>query len=362
MPYRSIGMIKQFVLNGKIFSNEGGSLIAVLVIAVLAAMILQSLAFSTRSTLKSSGRHVSKVSVLNIAEAGKERVIARLRERTLNFTANQNTTVYSNEPFGAGHYTVRCSTSTALDTVTIYSIGTQGVDTIKLRVVAYIQPDVNVNAGIQAAVTARTKVETLGNMVIDGRDYDSTGVLLGTGGVYGIAAGGTVSVGGASTVGGNSTAPQKSALPGVTVQVNIDTNGYPQTPEEVLGLAPGALKDYTISSCPAQVSGLTYCETADNLESGSGILILHNSSGTASFENYHANFKGLIIADEVKHVNAGASVLGAVFLLGKNVGGNCFGNGNSTIHYSSQVIADVLSDALNSGRRTVDIVSWREVN
>jgi hypothetical protein len=347
-------------------SCEGGSLIAVLILAVISMMILQSLAFSTRSALKSSARHASKVSVLNIAEAGKERVIARIRERTLSFSANQNVTVYSNEPFGSGHYTVACSTSLALDTVTIFSIGIQGIDSSKLRVVAYIHPDVNVKGWIKAAVTARTDVSTLGNMEIDGRDYkdtnNNTGALLGTGGVYGVAAGGTVSAGGSSAIGGNFTAPQKPALSGVTVQEFIDTNGYPQTPEEVLGLSPGALDAYWVPSCPEQVSGITYCETADKFLSGSGILIVHNSTVTASFGNYHGHFKGLIIVDEVKHVNGGASVLGAVFLLGRTVGGNCFGNGNAKVHYSSKILDNAVNLIPSSGRRTVDVVSWREVN
>lgn len=358
-------MIKLFKVKCTTFSNKGGSLVAVLVIAVIATMILQSIAFSTRSTLKSSGKHVSKVSVLNIAEAGKERVIAQLRERTLTFSANQNSTIYSDESFGAGKYTVRCSTSTSIDTVIIFSTGVQGADTSKLAIVAYIQPDGNASGWIKAAVTARTDVSTLGNMEIDGRNYrdnNSNFGALDTGGVWGVAAGGTVTAGGSSAIGGNITAPQKPALSGVTVKEFIDTSSYPQTPEEVLGLSPGALDAYKVSSCPAQVSGITYCETADNFVNGSGILIVHNNSGTASFGNYHGHFKGLIIVDEVKHVNGGASVLGAVFLLGRTVGGNCFGNGNSKVHYSAKVLADAFNLIPSSGRRTVNVVSWREVN
>ncbi|HEX2956464.1 MAG TPA: hypothetical protein VHO70_06525 [Chitinispirillaceae bacterium] len=346
-------------------SCEGGSLVAVLVIAVITMMFLQSLTFSTRSALKSSARHVSKVSVLNIAEAGKERVIARIRDRTLNFSANQNITVYSNEPFGAGHYTVRCVTTSALDTVKIYSVGSQGADTSRLEVVAYIQPDVNPKGWIQAAYTSRINVSTLGNIAVDGRDYDSVGMygtLLGTGGVYGVAAGGSVIAGGSSTIGGTTTAPQGTIIPNVTVKEFIDTNGYPQTPGELLGIPQDTLEAHRCTTCPpSDFYGLVYSETPCVF--AGGILIVHNSSGTASLDNYHGHFKGLVIADQVKHFNGGASVLGAVFMLGKTSGGNCDGNGGSRIRYSSRIIDKVLNSLLPSnGRRTVTIVSWREVN
>jgi hypothetical protein len=343
-------------------NNEGATLVTVLVIMVISLMILQSLAFSTRATLKTSGRHISKIASLNIAEAGKEKALADLRARKINLSCNKMVSLYSNEPLGAGKFTVQCSTAVALDTAIIYSIGVQGKDTSKIEVVIYIGPD-NLQRWIKGMVTARTSVSTLGKIEIDGRDYDTSsifGSLLGTGGVYGVAAGGSVSAGGASKIGGNSTAPQQPELPGETVQQNIDTTGYPQTPGELLGIPQDTLEAHKCSTCPpSNYVGLVYSETPCDF--AGGIMIVHNSSGTASLDNYHSHFKGLIIADEVKHFNGGSSVLGAVFMLGKTAGGNCFGNGAAKLHYSSQMLAKVLQYIPSFGRRTVNIVSWREV-
>jgi hypothetical protein len=344
--------------------NEGGTLVAVMVIAVIAAMILQSLAYSTRSTLKASGKHLSKVSSINIAEAGKERVFAELRQRTLNLPCNRMITVYSNESFGSGAYTVRCSTTAAIDTAIIYSIGIKGSDTAKIEVVAYVQPD-SWQRWLKGAVTARTNVSTLGSIEIDGRDYDTSSIFgtpLGTGGLVGVAAGGVISVGGASKIGGNNTIPQQPGIPGVTVQEHIDTTGYPQSPEEVLGIPLDTLEAHKwTTSPPSNYVGLVYAETPYDF--AGGILIVHNASGTASLGNYHNHFKGLIIADEVKHFNGGSSVLGAIFMLGKTSGGNCFGNGAAKIHYSSKMLTKVMQFLPPPpGRRTVNAISWREVN
>ncbi|MBN1602077.1 MAG: hypothetical protein JW915_10730 [Chitinispirillaceae bacterium] len=355
-------MNKHYSIRTILNQNNGSTLIAVMVIAIFAAMILQSLAYSTRTTLKASGRKLSKVASLNIAEAGKEQVIADLRERTLNLQHNKKIYCYNNESFGGGAFTVTCSTTT-MDTVVIFSTGYKGKDTSKIEVVAYIDPD-SWHRWVKGAVTARTSVNTLGKIEIDGRDYDTSsiyGTCMENGGVVGVAAGGSVSAGGASRIGGNFTEPQETVINGETVEQNIDTTDYPQTPEDLLGMTSAQLAAYKwTKSPPSDYVGIVYSETPYDF--AGGIMILHNSSGTASLGNYHGHFKGLIIADEVKHFNGGSSVLGAVFMLGKTIGGNCFGNGAARIHYSSQMLAKVMKLIPTTGRRTVNVVSWRELN
>jgi hypothetical protein len=345
-----------------ISSETGAAIIFVLVLSVIAMIVISSFFFTSRYTIKKGGNRREKIDVLNIAEAGKEEALAMLRSKAFNPAANQNRLLFSNEPFSAGTYSVSCSSNVTLDTVYISSTGTVGPSSITIDVVASIAP-APWRKWIRGALTARTAVDLLGNIEIDGRDYDTTGatglLLSPVGGIFGVSSGGAVNQGGSSDVGGHTTAPTNTKLTGVTVQENIDTTGYPTTPEEVLGLPPGALDAYKTSSCPPSgYKGIIYTDKA--CEFAGGIYICHNSSGTASLGNYHGNFKGLIIADMDSHINGGATILGAIIFLGKSTGGNCIGNGGATIHYSSQMLNEVTSALGASSRRTVTVLSWSE--
>lgn len=339
--------------------NSGSALIFVVMLAFIGSLVFGAASLSNRYTLKKSRDRKQNVDALSIAEAGKESALAKLRNKDINPPPNTKTVVYSNHPFGNGSFSVSCSTNTACDTILIESSGTAGENTVKLEIVAIPR------TWIKGAVTARTDVSTLGTIRIDGRNYDTTGgifgTLLGTGGILGIAAGGSVSIGAASSVGGNYTAPQSAPIVKETIVANFDTTGYPETPEEVLGLPPGALDPYKCSTCPpASYVGIVYTETPCDF--AGGIYILHNSAGNASLGNYHGHFKGLIIADEVQHFNSASSVLGAVFMLGKTAGGNCFGNGTARIHYSSNMLNKIFQSLPTTARKDVDVASWREVN
>jgi hypothetical protein len=135
-------MINSFVLQVKnLKHNDGSSLIAVMILAIIAAMVLQSVTYSSLSTLKTSGRQMSKVSSLNLAEAGKEKAIAELRNKLLTLTPGKMITCYDNISFGNGKFTVKCSTNTAGDIGFIYSTGVQGTVSTTIEVVVSIEPD-----------------------------------------------------------------------------------------------------------------------------------------------------------------------------------------------------------------------------
>lgn len=339
--------------------NSGAALILVIILTFIGTLVIGAVSLSSRYTIKrSSGRRIN-VEALSIAEAGKEKALGQLRFRQITPPPDTMIVLYSNQPFGNGSYTVTCSTNTAFDTILLHSTGNIETETVTLEVIAKI----NMGKWFKGAVTARTDVVTKGGIQIDGRDHDTTtlfGTPLGTGGIVGVAAGGTVSAGGSSTIGGRFTAPQQATVPGETVAENIDLTDYPQTPEEVFGLPPGALDSYKCTTCPPSTYfGIVYTETPCDF--AGGIYILHNSSGTASLGNYHGHFKGILIADEVFHFNAASSVLGAVFMLGKTTGGNSFGDGAARIHYSSRMLTKAFKELLAPGRIDVEVVSWREI-
>lgn len=339
-------------------NQRGSALAAVLALAVILNLTLLAVYFITRGTGKKSGKRRSSVTALNIAEAGKERVLARIRDRDLVPPETLKITPYVDEPFGTGFYTVSCSTDLWLDTLYLTSTGVADGDTVRLEVLAILEKPWK--SWLKGAVTARTAIPTLGDITIDGRDHDTSGNLTGTGGTYGVSCGGAVTTNGSSQIGGGTTAPQQPAVDSLTVLENIDTTGYPQTPEEVLGLPPGELDSFKVSTCPETFSGITYIEESCDEYPGSGILICHNSSGTASLGNYHGNFKGLIIADEDKHFNDEDTIIGAIIMLGKDAGGNVFGNGAAVILYSAEILERVATLIPPVGRRGVTVVSWRE--
>lgn len=361
-------MHKKMVLSRyfRTLSNDTGStMLFVIVIGFISTILIASFLLTSNQTTKLSGGRRNNVDVLNIAEAGKETTLALLRNRTFIPRDGQDTIIFNNEAFSAGTFTVRCSTNLNIDSIYITSTGSLNSASITIKIIAKIDPDPWMR-WVEGAITARIDVKLLGNIVADGRDYDTTGGLLGMlltpwRGTFGVSSCGIVNADAASLVGGNTTAPTSPKLPNITVNENMSTTGYPTTPEEVLGLPAGSLDKYKTTTCPASdYYGIVYTEESCNF--AGGIYICHNSTGTASLNNYNGNFKGLIIADEDKHINGGASVLGAVVFLGKNAGGNCIGNGGADIHYSSRMLNKVAKDLLPPpGRRTVTVVSWHEI-
>ena len=353
-----------FIISNFYTAETGSAMVFVMVLSFIAMIMISSFFFTSRYTIKKGGNRRIKVDVLNIAEAGKEEALAVLRNRSFNPWANQDTVLFSDKAFSSGTYTVRCLANSGIDTIHIISTGVIGSDSITIDVIASMHDPDSWRKWVKGAITARTAVDLLGNIEVDGRDYDTTGGPTGTlhspvGGIYGVSSGGAVNAGGSSEIGGQTTAPTAPKIAGVTVEEYIDTTGYPTTPEEVLGLPPGALDIYKTSSCPSSsFHGIVYTDKACDF--AGGILICHNNTGTASLENYHGNFKGLIIADEDKHINGGATILGAIIFLGKTTGGNCIGNGGAVIHYSSKMLDNVTSTLTGTIRRKVTVVSWSE--
>jgi hypothetical protein len=54
------------------------------------------------------------------------------------------------------------------------------------------------------------------------------------------------------------------------------------------------------------------------------------------------------------------TILGAVVTLSNNPAGNFFGNGDATIHYSSQVLGN-MGQYIEKPRVFVDALSWKEM-
>lgn len=277
-----------------------------------------------------------------LAEAGLDKKLQELRSTNLS---NISSTTFSN-----GTYSATYDANTKIVTATGTYNGVSRV--IKARVAKMTPP------GVRGAITSTGDVSFNGSIVVDGRDHDSSGNVVGSG-TYGVSSGGTVNQGGSSTIGGNDFTPTDPANPAAIEQ---NASSVTANPEAALGVAVGSLDAYKTSTPPTlPMSGIVYY-TGDSWiapdfgtpeNPSTGILIVHNSAGTALLKNVHGNFKGLIIADDLVHINGDTIIIGGVIL--QKSTGNTVGNGNAHVNYSGSVLSDLPVS-------NYDIVSWEDTN
>ncbi len=121
--------------------NEKGSvLLAVIIIGVLIAMFSVVTMQSTRHGLRQTSSHRKKVSAHNYAEAGKEHALQRLRDELETPIASSTISIFTNEPFEDGSYSVECLANAAVDTVWITSTGYYKTGSKTIRVTYSISP------------------------------------------------------------------------------------------------------------------------------------------------------------------------------------------------------------------------------
>jgi len=151
---------------------------------------------------------------------------------------------------------------------------------------------------------------------------------------------------------------------------------FPFTPEEVLGLEPGALDAYKkdASAVPdfRNLSGVNYVVSGSipSQIEGSGILIVHNPNYDArtydcehfpttcrtgdSLDpanepmelriNANGTFKGIIITDQLIRLNGNFTILGGLASLSTE-SVDIAGNGNTSVKWSCQTVTDALDRA-----------------
>jgi hypothetical protein len=249
-------------------------------------------------------------------------------------------------------------------------------------------------AAVLAAITTNNPVQTLGKLIVDGRDHDLNGNLLPGKGTLGIWTTNSYSRGGASTVGGTyekkDYAPSKKYSSDIVSSNQTWPDGYPSTPEGILGgsdkgYPEGKLKSIAMSGSDGSqyvtdpsmltypLKGITYVELGNdetwqsmNIE-GSGILIVHNKELNAKMKNLNTGtFKGLLVADDIVHIHA--EIIGAVASLTPNPSeGNCIGNGDGSVLFSSEAIMSAMPSGgtdpilgFGFGKHRVELFDWYE--
>lgn len=234
--------------------------------------------------------------------------------------------------------------------------------------------------GVHGGITANSTVETLGGLIVDGRDHDLNGDLIPGQGTLGVSTTQTFDQGGSSTGGGTAAgvdyAPSDPANPAV-IEQNA-TYAFPASPDSVFGYASGALKAMAQSGAnggqyvtnPADLdfplSGVTYVELDDeetwqsiDFGASTGVLVVHNSARNAAIKNLNSGtFKGLIIADDIEKIHL--TLIGAVISLTTSPSGNCIGNGSGAILYSSAALLQAAAVAAGGTGGEMSVLSWLE--
>ncbi|MBI5471819.1 MAG: hypothetical protein HY961_05690 [Ignavibacteriae bacterium] len=227
-------------------------------------------------------------------------------------------------------------------------------------------------AAVKAAITTNNPIKTLGGLIVDGRNHGWNGNFLGNSGTAGIWTTRTLTQSGNSKIGGTESgadyAPSKPGNASIIKTNQTYPGGYPGTPDSILGgasngFSEGTLKQMAIGGIggsqyatnPALLStplrGVTYVELPSggvwqsmNIE-GSGLLVVHNSMKNAGLKNLNSGtFKGLVIADDVVHIHS--DIIGALIALTPSPSeGNCIGNGNGRVLYSTEAVTRATGSA-----------------
>lgn len=263
-----------------------------------------------------------------------------------------------------------------------YSI--KGMETISTSI-AYVGAKF-IPPFVRGALTTNNTIKVNGTFEIDGRDHTAAGVLVPTTGTYGIWTTGTFTQSGAATVGGTALnvdfAPSAAPNPAIIKQLQAG-GGVPGTPDSLLGgpsngFPEGTLKMMAQSGSKGSqyvtnpglltypLRTLTYVElpsggTWDGANvSGSGILIVHNGARNAIIRNTSGDFAGLIIADDVIHLQS--DLLGAVIsLTPAPSAGNVVGNATGWLRYSREVLQNATEEILTLGNGSgANVIAWKE--
>jgi hypothetical protein len=235
-----------------------------------------------------------------------------------------------------------------------------------------------------AAILTNSDTDVTGNITVDGRDWDINGSAVVGGGVYGVMSSASITTGGSSGVGGNGLPPlPRGAAPGSLDPNHSFPTGYPPGPDAAVNARTGTLKsmaqasgtyfttqaayDHYIALNGGVVPGgqVIYLEATTSppfnlgrsMNNQPSIIVVHNSTSTASIKNVHGDFKGVLFADQIDHVNAGTNILGMIQTFSDVPYGNALGNGNSTVKFSSAVLRNLPS----SGPGACTMLDWKKV-
>ncbi|MBN1593380.1 MAG: hypothetical protein JW941_09080 [Candidatus Coatesbacteria bacterium] len=342
-------------------------LIAVLGLAVSASFLMMGAHEKGSSAVLNSSNSFTDTGAGNLAHSAANLALK-------NITADPSwTTTGESRNLSDGPCYFSCDRVPASVNSMIQASGTYSQSSHGVRVLVQTRAP-----NLRSAITANPPVDTLGTFIVDGRDYDETGNIIPGQGGLAVECSNDVTRRGSSVYGGTNAngddfAPTTTYDPSIVKDNSTFDGGFPDNPDAVIGVPVGTLKtramsgvsgsQYTTdpSTLSMPLSGVTYVDLPsggqwnDATLSGSGILVVHSPTKDAIIKNMYGTFKGIIIADDVDKIHG--TIIGNLTVPGDVATGNCIGNGEGQVLFSSYQIFQVLKDLNNPDLK---IISWWE--
>lgn len=273
------------------------------------------------------------------------------------------------------------------DTVRIEALGMCGSSQVDVEALVALNA-LELPPGSGGSITTRANVTTKGTLIVDGRNHDLNANVIPNNGVKAIVTSANVFRGGSSTLGGTMDSGLDLAPTNTGYDPVIETgvtfpNGFPDTPDKVLGGPEAGYPEGTLKSVAQSglngsqyvtdpstltfpLSGVTYVElppggtwTDIDFGTSSGILIVHNNTYDALVRNMnYGTFKGIAIFDDAEHIHSDFLGLMTVLTVGP-MGGNCIGNGSGRVMYSSEAALQGMGQTGIEGDN-VEVLSYYE--
>ena len=354
-------------------------LIVVTGVIIISSVILHNVSASSTKITANFNDYFLRQSAQNIAQSGVNLGLRRL--------VNDSTWRNSTWPVNmlAGKVLIRAFDTTFAGKAVTGVSATGTIESRNASSTAYVLK-LKAVLNLNGVLTTNGPTGTAGSMVIDGRDHTISGALVPLQGVYGVWTTSTFSQGGGSAVGGTVKGvdyqPKGWPKSSKVIQMGWPTPG-PTTPDSVFGgtdkgFPEGTLKSISQSGTSGSqyvtnplalkypLSGVTYVELPSGGSwspatiTGSGILIVHNSSRNAVLANTSGgNFTGIVISDDIVHINS--IIIGATVALTSNPSqGNLIGNGNGQILYSNAAIKSAMNLLQPGGAASANVIAWWE--
>ena len=258
-----------------------------------------------------------------------------------------------------------------------------GYNDVTKTIIAYIGKPTDgwVPPMVRGAWTANSNLNnTISDMFIDGRDHDLDQNLIPNTGVFGVSTSADfINLENAAIGGTNNGIDYPMTFPEDPAVIEENYNwdgGFPESPDEALGLPEGTLKAAAqtgengsqyllnpagydsrnyIDGLTYPLSGITYIEITNGDEyelmleqnGNSGILVIHNSDRTSNIQgikydkdNSDGLLTGLLMTDFSFHHHI--NVLGSIVMLSPDLeeDKNCNGNKDHWAYYSSEAIGN----------------------